>query len=441
MFKSEKELPYSNKRYLLTTDGKILNADRSVVREKKINNKLYVNLAWYDGLKDYELGLVVCVAIFNIFTPVDTWNKIEVIYSDGNSCNVSVNNLAYRFKDGPLEVEGLPGFYYVPYYTRYALNKAGELYSLRKKHIKKWNVSKPVVRKNITGGYYVGGAHSDYWGTKTLSRHRAIGLVFLRYEKTPKKLVINHKNGVPGDDAVNNLEWCTYSENNKHAYDNGLFPNKVIPILVKQESTGQVHRFNTVSEAAQFFNLDLSLIYSRIKTHPGIFDSKGFAFKKDNGKEWPETKKRIKKKIEASPIISRNVITGDLRIFDSREEAGLYFGITPTTVSKHVDTERFLPVRNENFRYFPFYGKWPVHSEKHIKMYEANKTSGPLSAGIIVYNSNDEEIDFLTSFKELETKYNIKYSKFKRNYIKDNCKQHNGNYFVLFEPEKYRSPY
>ena len=74
-------------------------------------------------------------------------------------------------------------------------------------------------------------------------------------------------------------------------------------------------------------------------------------------------------------------------------------------------------------------------------MYEANKTSGPLSAGIIVYNSNDEEIDFLTSFKELETKYNIKYSKFKRNYIKDNCKQHNGNYFVLFEPEKYRSPY
>ena len=80
---------------------------------------------------------------------------------------------------------------------------------------------KPSPNKN---GYYevhLGGGHGENWLV-----HRLVATVFL---DNPGNLdTVNHSNGNKGDNSVENLEWCSRSENIKKGFDDGLFePNKL----------------------------------------------------------------------------------------------------------------------------------------------------------------------------------------------------------------------
>lgn len=72
---------------------------------------------------------------------------------------------------------------------------------------------------------------------KMVMIHRLVADAFI--PNISNRPCVNHKDGNKHNNAVSNLEWCTYSQNRKHAYDTGLSPQRGTPISVVVDERGK----------------------------------------------------------------------------------------------------------------------------------------------------------------------------------------------------------
>lgn len=82
---------------------------------------------------------------------------------------------------------------------------------------RKWNRSHP---NKIAGNLDEKGYIRLWYEGRHQRAHRIIALKFI--PNPDNKPEINHKNGIKHDNRLNNLEWCTTSENIQHSFDTGL---------------------------------------------------------------------------------------------------------------------------------------------------------------------------------------------------------------------------
>jgi hypothetical protein len=78
---------------------------------------------------------------------------------------------------------------------------------------------KPIKKIKLPKGYiYIGLSNNNK--TKHHYVHRLVANAFI--SNPLSKATVNHINGIKDDNRVENLEWATQAENNKHSYDSGI---------------------------------------------------------------------------------------------------------------------------------------------------------------------------------------------------------------------------
>jgi len=106
--------------------------------------------------------------------------------------------------------------------------------------------------QNTSHGYHQVGLSKE-GVVKIWTVHRLVASAFLSPIKG--KNCVNHKNGIKTDNRIENLEWCTKKENNKHAFRKGLINN-----------TGSNHGCSKITEAQVLRIRLLKEVDKKIKT-------------------------------------------------------------------------------------------------------------------------------------------------------------------------------
>lgn len=114
-------------------------------------------------------------------------------------------------------------FYRIFGFSNYYFTSDFRIYSIKNNKYINWVKAKPPINniKNITSGYSVTNIYNDNGERKGVSKHRLI-LSMFRPVPNMKNMFVNHINGIPGDDRLNNLEWVSPKVNLVHAINTGV---------------------------------------------------------------------------------------------------------------------------------------------------------------------------------------------------------------------------
>lgn len=108
----------------------------------------------------------------------------------------------------------------IPNFSKYKINTKGEIFSYQRG----WEGKKLITPYNKAYGYYSLSIVNDEGEKVHCLVHRLVAITYL--PNPENKPEVNHIDGNKLNNFVDNLEWVTRSENNKHAFSLGLNDSK-----------------------------------------------------------------------------------------------------------------------------------------------------------------------------------------------------------------------
>ena len=347
--KDKLPLPLSGDLYHVTINGIVIDInDQEIPSYLNQSNKLVVQLQWIDGYKEYEIERLLLHTFKPLHLPFRYWSLLSILYLDGNENNLMLENLIWKFPIEGIECRQYPSYYYIPCFTRYVINKQGD-------------VIKVLDGRNISiltqpKGYKSYTMINDLNIRRCLQRHRALAITFLDYPVNVDDLDTNHIDGIPGNDWVENLELITHKENLKHAVKIGLHSKKPKPVLMRNIITGEITEFESQSHCSRFLDINLVSLQGRLYNPKQQVYSGGFQFKyKDDPTPWREVED-VERELDSigsnRKILVRNVKTNEIIEYNSGKDCANSLGIlTSTLVWRLQDTKQKVYPGGFQFKY------------------------------------------------------------------------------------------
>jgi len=398
MFEERVYLPHTARRLQVTNAGEVLLNDGQLIETFIVDNELCVEVAWVDGVRPYRVALLVLAAYGKLDIEDYLWDDVDIIYKDDSKSNLHPINLTYKFRSVPYFRGAPSGYARIPGFAKYCINVEGDIRNIGTGDSLSWHVTKGNAVKGSSGGYRSCRLVTVRGQSKLILRHRALCLAFKPCSGNPDELIVNHIDGIPGHDNLDNLEWSTYSENNFHAYRHGLRPRATSPVLMRNLHTGETTRYVSIAECGrQNGVLSASTIQLRLARSSERVFPDGLVFKYDDGSPWGNFNiDQMDSKGLIADYVARDVFTGDTIVFRGTIEGEKLLGVKAATILSHARSNALLPHGKYNFRYLIGGEPFPSHTEWHLRTYKAFPGDKKPDPVIAVDLFTGEEIFFLS---------------------------------------------
>jgi hypothetical protein len=258
--------PVNNyENYSVSNNGDIKNNSTQRILKYYIRNGYKsVSLSKNNCKKTYNIHCIV--AEHFLTKPIDKGYVVNHI--NENKLDNHITNLEYithrenilhsatPYRNRNTDNVNIDDYTDIPNYTNYKISKSGQVYSKKIKRL--------CCVVILPSGYYKIKLKSDIGIYKDLYIHVLVAMTYLNYIPIPRKYVINHIDGIKGNNNLENLEIITMKDNTKHSIK--LNYNKLYrkPVYYINSDNDKVS-FISAKQASQITGIDNSSILKSCK--------------------------------------------------------------------------------------------------------------------------------------------------------------------------------